>query len=568
MSKNTQQSTKIRCAIYTRKSSDEGLEQEFNSLDAQYEACESYIASQKHEGWVLVKKRYDDGGVSGGTMERAGLNTLLKDIDQGLIDMIVVYKIDRLTRSLMDFSKIIERLDKASASFVSVTQSFNTATSMGRLTLNMLLYFAQFEREVTAERIRDKIAASKAKGLWMGGTTPMGYQPHPDPTIRGLIMDDVQAEKVRRLFCLYDKFQCLTKVEEMAQKEGITRKNKNAGLNDKATAQSEGADTDSSQPYLSQSYLSRGAIHKILINPIYIGKVKHKELLYDGRHEAIINCDLWQRVQDKLQMKSAKKRGSQNNTEEIALFKSKLFDETGEHLTPTHTIKNKKIIRYYISSRLLNGKDPSAWRLPAQSFEETLMKAFNEKVSDYVEQSTFAKQQTSIQEIKAQKKQLDLYLKDSPHKRAQVIKRINLKTDQITLHIDTALLFQKLSLPQSEQQTDMTFILPMTLRKRGVEQKLIIGQKLPEQDQALIKSLVKAHQWLNTMKQGQTFASIATQENINESYIRSRIPLAFLSPKLQKAILNGNQPIDLTLEKLVRCKIPLDWAKQEQLFMQ
>ena len=210
---------KIRCAIYTRKSSDEGLEQEFNSLDAQYESCAAYIASQKHEGWTLVKKRYDDGGVSGGTLERAGLRALLADIDAGLIDMIIVYKIDRLTRSLGDFSKIVDRLDAANASFVSVTQSFNTATSMGRLTLNMLLSFAQFEREVTAERIRDKIAASKAKGLWMGGTVPLGYAPNPDKNIRGLIVNPPNAQRVKRLFALYDTLGCLSKVER-AMAEG------------------------------------------------------------------------------------------------------------------------------------------------------------------------------------------------------------------------------------------------------------------------------------------------------------------------------------------------------------
>ena len=207
---------KFRCAIYTRKSSDEGLEQEFNSLDAQYEACSAYITSQRHEGWKPVHTRYDDGGISGGTLDRPGLQALLSDIDAGLIDMIVVYKIDRLTRSLSDFSKIIDRLDAAKASFVSVTQSFNTATSMGRLTLNMLLSFAQFEREVTAERIRDKIAASKAKGLWMGGTVPLGYDPHPDKTVRGLVINNIEAETVQELFCLYDQLGCLSKVEAKA----------------------------------------------------------------------------------------------------------------------------------------------------------------------------------------------------------------------------------------------------------------------------------------------------------------------------------------------------------------
>ena len=190
----------IRCAIYTRKSSDEGLDQDFNSLDAQHEACSAYIASQRHEGWVAGKARYDDRGISGGTLDRPGVQRLLADIDAGLVQMVVVYKIDRLTRSLADFAKLVERFDAAGCSFVSVTQAFNTASSMGRLTLNVLLSFAQFEREVTAERIRDKIAASKKKGLWMGGVPPLGYDPHPDPKTRGLIVNPEEAQTVRTIF--------------------------------------------------------------------------------------------------------------------------------------------------------------------------------------------------------------------------------------------------------------------------------------------------------------------------------------------------------------------------------
>ena len=200
----TMSKPRIRCAIYTRKSSDEGLDQDFNSLDAQHEACTAYIASQRHEGWVAGKARYDDGGISGGTLDRPALQRLLADIDAGLIQMVVVYKIDRLTRSLADFAKLVERFDAASCSFVSVTQAFNTASSMGRLTLNVLLSFAQFEREVTAERIRDKIAASKKKGLWMGGVPPLGYDPHPDPKTRSLVVNTEEAETVRTIFTLYD----------------------------------------------------------------------------------------------------------------------------------------------------------------------------------------------------------------------------------------------------------------------------------------------------------------------------------------------------------------------------
>ena len=215
---------KIRCAIYTRKSSDEGLEQSFNSLDAQNEACSAYIASQKQEGWIQARDRFDDGGVSGATLERPALQRLLSEINAGQIAMIVVYKIDRLTRSLADFARLVDRFDAAGCSFVSVTQAFNTASSMGRLTLNVLLSFAQFEREVTAERIRDKIAASKKQGMWMGGMPPLGYDPHPDPTVRELVVNDAEAETARALFALYDRHANLTAVAQDAASRGLRSK--------------------------------------------------------------------------------------------------------------------------------------------------------------------------------------------------------------------------------------------------------------------------------------------------------------------------------------------------------
>ena len=236
----------VRAAVYTRKSSDEGLDQEFNSLDAQYEACSAYIASQRHEGWKLIKKRFDDGGISGGTLERPALKALLCDVESGLVDMIVVYKIDRLTRSLSDFAKLIDCLDAKGCSFVSVTQSFNTSSSMGRLTLNVLLSFVQFEREVTAERIRDKIAASKKKGMWMGGMVPWGYKVHSDPKIQSLEICEEQSSDIRRVYDLYEQLGCLSKVKRSVDTLWPDRN------------------------------WSRGRIYNILINPIYIGKIKHK----------------------------------------------------------------------------------------------------------------------------------------------------------------------------------------------------------------------------------------------------------------------------------------------------
>ena len=275
--------------IYTRKSSDEGLEQEFNSLDAQFEACLAYITSQRGEGWKLAPGRYDDGGFSGGTLERPALARLMADIDAGRIDMVIVYKIDRLTRSLMDFSKLVERLDQAKCSFVSVTQSFNTATSMGRLVLNVLLSFAQFEREVTAERIRDKIAASKKKGIWMGGVPPFGYLGRD----RQLVIDDAEAAIVRQLFDLYREHRCIVRTKQAADRLGLVSR------------PSKGR--DSGRPF------SRGGVHWLLTNPVYVGKIRHGKLTYPGLHQPIIERSAWDEVQALLtSRKSGAKRGGSN----------------------------------------------------------------------------------------------------------------------------------------------------------------------------------------------------------------------------------------------------------------
>jgi DNA invertase Pin-like site-specific DNA recombinase len=356
----------LRCAIYTRKSTEEGLEQDFNSLDAQHEACAAYIASQRHEGWRPINARYDDGGVSGGTLARPALQRLLADIEAGRVNMVVVYKIDRLTRALADFAKLVERFDAAGCSFVSVTQAFNTSTSMGRLTLNVLLSFAQFEREVTAERIRDKIAASKKKGMWMGGLVPLGYDKNPDPKRRGLVVDEGEAESVRTLFRLYAEHACLRRVADEAARRGIRSK---------ARVFASGK-TRGGGPF------SRGQIHFLLTNPVYIGRIRHKRQCWPGQHAAIIDQDLWDRVQAQLQAASARPRTraeASDATPESAVLSplaGKLRDETGDRLTPTHTCRRGKRHRYYVSNRLVSGtsasSDPAGWRLPAPALERAV----------------------------------------------------------------------------------------------------------------------------------------------------------------------------------------------------
>lgn len=314
--------SKLRCAVYTRKSSEEGLEQEFNSLDAQRESCEAYIASQRSEGWVPVRDHYDDGGISGGTLERPALQRLLADIEDGLVDVVVVYKIDRLSRSLMDFAKLVEVFDRNQVTFVSVTQSFNTTTSMGRLTLNVLLSFAQFEREVTAERIRDKFAASRAKGIFMGGVPPMGY----DVKARKLIVNDDAAANVRYIFKRFVEIGSgTTLLRELAQRGITTRQGKP---------------------------ISKGFLYRMLNNRAYLGEAVHKGKSYPGEHDAIIDQDVWDAVRTILK-ESPRVRANRTRASTPALLKGLLWGSNGAAFSPTHTRKNGKLYRYYVSQTLL-----------------------------------------------------------------------------------------------------------------------------------------------------------------------------------------------------------------------
>lgn len=337
---------RLRCAIYTRKSSEEGLEQEFNSLHAQREACEAYIASQKSEGWALVRDQYDDGGISGGTLERPGLKQLLADIEDGLVDVVVVYKIDRLSRSLMDFSKLVEVFDRNGVTFVSVTQSFNTTTSMGRLTLNILLSFAQFEREVTAERIRDKVKASRMKGMWMGGYVPLGY----DVQDRKLVVNEQDAGSVRRIF---DRFV------EVGSASVLARELRSNGFRSK-----------------QGTLIDKGYLYRLLNNRVYRGEAVHKGKAYAGEHEAIIDTRLWEQVHD-IMGETPRKRANNTRTQTSALLKGLLFTATGAAMTPSSTKKGTRRYRYYVSMDLLKNRetpeDGIPRRLPADTAEAAVI---------------------------------------------------------------------------------------------------------------------------------------------------------------------------------------------------
>ncbi len=335
---------KLRCAVYTRKSSEEGLDMEFNSLDAQREACEAYVASQKPEGWVLVPGRYDDGGFSGGTLERPALKRLLADIEDGRVDVVVVYKIDRLSRSLMDFAKLVEVFDRNGVTFVSVTQSFNTTTSMGRLTLNILLSFAQFEREVIGERIRDKFAASRKKGMWMGGHPPLGY----DVRDRKLVVNAAEAATVRMIF---ERFLTVGSATTLAR-----------------TLAAEGGTTKRGRP------IDKGDIYKLLSNRVYIGEAVHKGTAYPGEHEAIISPTLWDKVHSIIAT-SPRTRASNTRAQTPALLKGLLFGPTGCAMTPTHTRRGDRLYRYYVSQAVLKrGREACPiGRVPAGDIEAAVV---------------------------------------------------------------------------------------------------------------------------------------------------------------------------------------------------
>lgn len=540
-----------RCAIYTRKSSEEGLEQDFNSLDAQREACEAYIQSQAGEGWKLVRTRYDDGGYSGGTLDRPGLTRLLDDIDAGKIDTVVVYKVDRLTRSLGDFAKIVEIFDAHEASFVSVTQQFNTTTSMGRLTLNMLLSFAQFEREVTGERIRDKIAASKRKGLWMGGNVPLGFEPDG----RTLVIVEPEAETVRTVFRLYLELGNVRRVKDEADRVGLKTKVRQ-GVGERM---------------LGGRPLGRGHIYRLLSNPLYIGRIAHRGESYEGKHPAIIDPETWDAVQKQLAAQ-APARASRAGGARPSPLRGKLFDESGLVLTPNHAVKSGRRYRYYVSRSSARASTTgnttrarsSGWRLPAGEIERFISDAVNVLFANRAELTRLARE-SQIHET-----QVSELLEGVEHwkgKPLDVVKRVDLGVEEMGLHLDLS------SFLGAEGIVVVRYVIPTCLRRRGVEMRLVLqsgerGASDTRVDPALVKAIVRARQWFEQVASGQaqSFAEIARVEGISRRYVANLIPLAFLAPDIVARILSGTQPVELTTEALAkRVDLPLDWAEQRAL---
>ncbi len=537
---------RIRCTIFTRKSSEEGLEQDFNSLDAQREACEAYIASQKHEGWELLPDHYDDGGISGGHLDRPALQRLMHAVDDKRVDQIIVYKIDRLTRSLADFAKLVDRLDAAGTSFVSVTQSFNTATSMGRLTLNMLLSFAQFEREVTAERIRDKIAASKRKGMWMGGSVPLGYQPDG----RTLKIDEDEATTIRTLYDLYLKHGTLREVKERAEQLGLRSRCRN-----RAGGRISGG-----------KHFDRGHLQHILSNPVYAGRIRHKQQVYEGQHPAIIDPEIWDTVQEMLQGRASIARGSRKKAT-TSLLAGKLFDETGDRLTPSHCRKNGRRLRYYISHRLVKDrsrKHPDAWRLPAEQLESLIADVIRKKLGQPDIVTTLIRD-ISASEIAARSAALSVFQQASQH--LNLVDRADLTPGTLTVRLSTCELSKALDCRTDRINGDeLTLTSPFRMRRRGVELKLQLGDAPPEIDRTLVQNIVKAQKWLAMIIRGKTFAEIAEAEGTSKRRVQDVIDLAILAPDILDAIANGQQPEGLTSDYLVKSGVPAVWTDQRDVF--
>jgi site-specific DNA recombinase len=533
----------LRCAIYTRVSTDQRLEQEFNSLDAQREASEAYIKSQTHEGWTLLHSRYDDGGFSGGSMERPALQKLLADVQAKRIDVIVVYKVDRLTRSLADFAKLVELFDAHNVSFVSVTQSFNTTTSMGRLTLNVLLSFAQFEREVTGERIRDKIAASKKKGMWMGGVVPLGYRVEN----RALHIVEDHAELVRALLRRYLEAGSVARLKQTIDADGLRLPIRIDGV---------GRSTGG-------GLFSRGHIYKIFSNPIYIGQIAHKGQVHTGQHRPIVDRDLWDRVQQSLQDHLATGKARHERQSSDALLVGKLFDNRGNLMTPSWSRKGSKRWRYYVSQAVLRGDNTEAGSVARVSAPE-----IENKIIDAV--GKLAQREGS----EARPSGYEATAGDTPSREAGNAAsdrhaEIRSLIDRVTLERTTIRIALSPDLEEHGEAKVLTILWtpPSPYRRREIIQGANAAScsARPMRQNArllLMEALRKAHRWLDELlvDPRQTIEAIASREGKSERSIRMTLSLAFLAPDIVKAAVEGRLPRGFGLTRLI--DLPIVWSDQ------
>ena len=549
----------LRCAVYTRKSTEDGLEQAFNSLDAQYEACAAYAVSQRHEGWTLVAERYDDGGFSGGTMQRPGLKRLLADVAAGRVDIILVYKIDRLTRSLADFAKIVEVLDAAKASFVSITQSFNTTTSMGRLTLNMLLSFAQFEREVTGERIRDKIAASKRKGLWMGGTVPLGY----DVKDRKLVINATEAKLVRHIMQRYLELGSVVALADELNAGGHRTK-----LQQRASG-----------PHRGGCSFRRGTLYHLLANRIYLGELCHKGQYFPGEHAPIVAPELWQAVQAKLRA-NASGSARRLRARQPSLLVGLVLDGEGRAMTPSHATRPGKRYRYYVTRPDQLDGSP-AWRVSAHDLEQLVAERLGAMLSDrpfLCTLATGAPADTTAGAVAKADLMAATLRSGTAHQKADLlqamVERITLHEDRIELVIPHALLFKALALDPAPDLPSEPIVLSLPVAKvrRGHQLRLVIpGPQTiavpAARDARLVALLAEAHRarQLIISRPGTSIANIAAAHSRCRTRLARLVALSCLAPDIVTAIVEGRQPQGLSARRLLEIELPLAWADQRAL---
>jgi DNA invertase Pin-like site-specific DNA recombinase len=510
-----------RCAIYTRKSTEHNLDLAFNSLDAQREACEAYIKSQAHEGWTLVPAHFDDGGLSGASLDRPALQSLLDEVRARKIDVIVVYKVDRLTRSLADFAKLVELFDEHDVSFVSVTQSFNTTSSMGRLTLNVLLSFAQFEREVIGERVRDKIAASKRKGLWVGGPIPLGYR-SVDKKLQ--IVPD-EADLVRKIFNNYLAFGSVGALTASLNAEGLKPK----------------ARRPTNGRTVAAGCYRIGPLAHLLKNRFYIGEIAYRGEVHHGGHEAILERALFEAVQAWLKEQTVERRLVRRRSPN--LLTGRLFDDGGNPMSPTPANKKGVRYRYYTSQALLQGskaKAGSLARVAATEIETLVIEALRAKCD--------AEPPSSDRDM------IDRHL------------------DRAVVHKDSIVMeLRQNEESQSGPDAAETISMPYgpTMRPlQGVAREPNVAASLTEADRAaLLAAIARSKAWIETIlhEPSQTFATIAASEKLSERYIKLLTPLAFVSPRLVEAIADGRAPATLTVTSLAR-DLPISWAEQESRY--
>jgi site-specific DNA recombinase len=537
----------LRCAVYTRVSTDSGLEQDFNSLDNQREASEAYIKSQAHEEWKLVRERYDDGGFSGGSMERPALQKLLDDVRARKIDVIVVYKVDRLTRSLADFAKLVELFDAHGVSFISVTQAFNTTTSMGRLTLNMLLSFAQFEREITSERIRDKVAASKRKGIWMGGAVPLGYRVED----RALHVVEDEAEFVRNLFRRYLEVGGVVRL-----KTALDAENVRSPFRTSRSGRARGG-----------VLISRGHLYWILSNPIYVGRLRHKGQIHDGLHPAIVDVEIWERVQQRLASQTQTRRVSQ--PDDHSFLVGKFYDDRGNRMGASHASKGGRRWRYYVSRAALSGRKQEAGsvvRIPASEIENSIANAVGAHLAARANaidgchiDCSDGRGDYAITQHESGRMRRDL---PGENDARNAIDRATVSATRIEIVLNESIVVEGL---------DRVLTLPWTQASSRRRREIIQGVGEAQQPlramrtkarDGFVRALRDARRWLDELliDPARTIESLAMREHKSERSIRMTVSLAFVCPVLAKAATEGRLPRGFSVKRLT--DLPMLWSEQ------